>query len=54
MKEAKNYGNVVHPPLLCGEPNQRVVEILPPPELHLMLGAVNTLFSGMYQFAIKM
>ena len=48
MKDAKKHGNVVHPPLLSGEPDQQVIEILPPPELHLMLGAVNTMFSGIY------
>ena len=46
MKDAKKHGNVVHPPLLRGEPNQLVLDLLPPPELHLMLGSVNTIFSG--------
>ncbi len=45
-KDAKHYGNVIHPPLLTGHPDQLVLDVLPPPELHLLLGAVNTLFTG--------
>lgn len=47
-KEAKHFGNVVHAPLLFGDPSVPVLDILPPPELHLELGGVNTLYSGIY------
>ena len=47
MKNAKNFGNIIHLPILKGDDNDRVIDILPPPELHLLLGPVNTLFKAM-------
>ena len=44
---AKNYTNVVHFPILKGESTDRVIDLLPPPELHLLIGPVNTLFKAM-------
>ena len=43
--KAKHYGNVVHCPILKGDPNEKVINLLPPPELHLLIGPVNTLQS---------
>ncbi len=44
-KMAKHYGNVTNMPMFQTERITPIIEILPPPELHLMLGAVNSLFS---------
>ena len=50
-KEAKNYGNVIHPPIISisdnFDDNTPVIEVLPPPELHLLIGPVNTLYDGL-------
>ena len=45
---AKDYGNVVNMSLVSADVDVPVIDILPPPELHLLLGAVNTLYSGLY------
>ena len=45
-QQAKHFGNVIHMPILSGEPHTLVIDLLPPPELHLLLGGVNTLFKG--------
>ena len=48
-KEAKKYGNVIHPPIISDnlDDNTPVIAILPPPELHLLIGPVNTLYDGL-------
>ena len=48
-KEAKKYGNVIHPPIISDnlDDNTPVITILPPPELHLLIGPVNTLYDGL-------
>ena len=55
--EAKKYKNCIHPPLIETSVDKSFLEIIPPPELHLMLGVVNTLFShlisGFEQEALK-
>ena len=45
--KAKDYGNCVHAPMFKYSDNTRVLDILPPPELHLMLGTVNFLYSNL-------
>ena len=42
-KEAKNFGNVMHPPILCDDESKYtpIIFLLPPPELHLLVGPVN-------------
>ena len=45
---AKNYGNVIHPPMLDNNDDETlVITIIPPPELHLMLGPENTMYNGL-------
>lgn len=44
-KTAKAFGNVIHMPMFDEDKKTAVIELLPPPELHLMLGAVNSMFS---------
>ena len=42
--KAKDFGNVVYPPLIKGDPETPVIYAIPPPELHLMLGPVNQIY----------
>lgn len=44
---AKNFFNCIHPPLITTTEDKNLLEIIPPPELHLMLGVVNTVFTHM-------
>lgn len=39
---ARNFKCCIHPPILSGHDNTKILDILPPPELHLLLGVVNT------------
>ena len=47
--EAKHYGNVIHPPIISDnlDDSTLVIEVFPPPELHLLIGPVNTLYDGL-------
>ncbi|CAH1113805.1 unnamed protein product [Psylliodes chrysocephalus] len=47
MKNSKNYKNCVNLSVFTGDKNTRVLEIIPPPELHLILGAVNKIVNHM-------
>jgi len=47
--KAKNFMNCIHPPAIGTDKDQRIIDIVTPPELHLMLGAVNTLYNHMLQ-----
>ena len=42
--KAKHFGNVIHCPILRGESSERVIDLLPPPELHLLIGPFNKMF----------
>ena len=44
-KKAKEYGNAIHPSMITGNESMPLLEIVPPPELHLLLGPVNTLYN---------
>ena len=49
-KDAKNYGNVVHCNIFSGgniDPSTLIILLVPPPELHLLLGPVNTLYDAL-------
>ena len=41
--KAKNYKNCVNLPLIPGEDEEFLLDLVPPPELHIMLGVVNKL-----------
>ena len=44
-ENAKEYGNVIHLPVMDNvDPSTSVLEVVPPPELHLMLGPVTHLY----------
>lgn len=46
--KAKAYGNVIHPSIIKGDIDMvRVIEVIPPPELHLMIGAFCTIYNCM-------
>ena len=46
-KDAKKFGNVIHPPILSDHDSNDtpVITILPPPELHLLMGPVNKMYT---------
>lgn len=44
---AKNYFNCVKKPIFTGEDGKIILDIVPPPELHLMLGVVNSMYNHM-------
>ena len=41
LKKAKKYTNVVHPPLLTGDKNKKILELVNIPDLHILLGVVH-------------
>lgn len=45
--DAKNYANCIQQPVVTGDSNKLILDVIPPPELHLMLGVVNTVFDHM-------
>ena len=44
---AKDHGNVVHPPVFQLSNSTKVIDIVPPPELHLLIGPVTTMYHGL-------
>lgn len=44
---AKNFYSHVYQPIFTGNPETEIIDIIPPPELHLMLGVVNKLYGHM-------
>ena len=46
-QDAKNFKSCIHPPISSGDKNTKILDIIPPPELHLMLGVVNTMVDKM-------
>ena len=47
-EDAAKYGNVIHVPLIEAiDGNTPVIEIIPPPELHLLLGPTNKMYSSL-------
>ena len=43
-KKMMDVKNVINPPLLEGSESDQILEKLPPPELHLMMGAANKIW----------
>ena len=41
LKKAKKYTNVVHPSLLTGDKNKKILELVNIPSLHILLGFVD-------------
>ncbi len=46
-KDAKQFYNCTKEPILLEEDSSKFLDLIPPPELHLLIGVVNHLFSGM-------
>lgn len=47
-KDAKKFGNVVHPSLLASERDTTaIISLVQPPELHLLTGPFNTMYTAM-------
>ena len=47
--EAKNFGNIIHTPIICDNIDEvaPVILLTPPPELHLLIGQVKKLFTAL-------
>lgn len=43
----KNYYNCVQRPVFTGDDDKLILDIIPPPELHLMIGVVNSIYNHM-------
>ena len=43
-KDAKQFFNCVHHPVLCGTESKKIVHGCPPPSLHLLLGLSNAIY----------
>ena len=50
--EAKKFGNVIHPPILCDNIDNEttVIFLVPPPELNLLIGPVNKMYAALESF----
>ena len=58
LDRSKNFMNCIKKPLLYGPNDMEILDIIPPPELHLMLGIINKIFDSLNKlwgnnFAIK-
>ena len=42
LKDAPKFANVIHRPLIKGEEDEKIIDRIPPEELHLMMGGVDT------------
>lgn len=47
MAEAKNFGNVVHLPIPKQSDDTALLNLIPPPELHLLIGPMTTLLDAL-------
>ena len=45
--KAQKFENCINEPLLDEEGETKILDIIPPPELHLMLGTVNRIFDAL-------
>ena len=45
-KDAKKFDNVIHKAVFDGDDDTEILDILPPPELHLLLGVILTMCTG--------
>lgn len=48
-KDAHKFKNHVHSPILDTDEDRLFLDLIPPPELHLLLGVVNTIFEHMHR-----
>ncbi|KAJ8671695.1 hypothetical protein QAD02_002954 [Eretmocerus hayati] len=45
----KEFKNCIHKPIFTGDPDKPIIDIIVPPELHMMLGIVNFLYDNMFE-----
>lgn len=48
-KNCKHFFNCSHTPIISSERDQLIIDLIPPPELHLMIGDANHLFENMHK-----
>lgn len=46
-QEAKAFKNCIHLPLINGPDNASIIDLVPPPELHLLMGPFNHIYKNM-------
>lgn len=44
LSEGKKYFNCIHKPIYTGDIDEMILDIIPPPELHLLIGLVNHMY----------
>ena len=49
-KDAKKFNNVINKTVFDGDDSTEILDILPPPELHLLLGVTLSLCTGTFWF----
>ena len=47
VRKAKKFKNCVNPPIFCYPEDTEILDIIAPPELHLMIGSFNTVLNHM-------
>ena len=45
--DSKNVMNCTNPPIFKQSKNSTILKVIPPPELHLLLGGVNTIYDNL-------
>lgn len=45
-KHARNFFNCIKEPLLCGTSSDEIIELCPPPVLHITLGIINAIYKS--------
>ena len=54
LVDAKRFANCIHDPLIKEDDNVHVISVVPPGELHLLIGAVDVLFNVLVKmFGLK-
>ena len=51
--KAKKYSNVVYPPLLTGDKNKKILELVNIPGLHILLGVIDKIKTRLKKFYLK-
>lgn len=52
-KDAKLYKNCIHPPICSTNAGENIIDIIPPCELHLLIGVVNHVYKNMHDGECK-
>ena len=49
LKDAQHFANVIHPCLLHFNDERLIIDVIPPPPLHLLIGGTNAIMSVIIQ-----